>query len=92
MKIFPQLNCFTYVSKMKGRFDMKKIISAVISLMLALSFGASYSAADKYDYTVNGSEISAQPYYSGDVLMVPLLRLLRLPDISMNMTLRLADL
>ena len=58
---------------MKGRFDMKKMISAVISLTLALSFGASYSAADKYDYTVNGSEISAQPYYSGDVLMVPAL-------------------
>lgn len=52
---------------------MKKMISAVISLTLALSFGASYSAADKYDYTVNGSEISAQPYYSGDVLMVPAL-------------------
>ena len=50
---------------------MKKMISAVISLMLILSSGASYSAADKYDYTVNGSEISAQPYYSGDVLMVP---------------------
>lgn len=54
MKIFPQLNCFTYVSKMKGRFDMKKMISAVISLMLILSSGASYSTADKYDYTVNG--------------------------------------
>ena len=58
---------------MKGRFDMKKVISAVISLMLILSSGASYSAADKYDYTVNGSKISAQPYYSGDVLMVPAL-------------------
>ena len=52
---------------------MKKMISAAISLMLILSSGASYSAADKYDYTVNGSEISAQPYYSGDVLMVPAL-------------------
>lgn len=52
---------------------MKKMISAVISLMLILSSGASYSAADKYDYTVNGSELSAQLYYSGDVLMVPAL-------------------
>ena len=33
---------------------MKKMISAVISLMLILSSGASYSTADKYDYTVNG--------------------------------------
>ena len=52
---------------------MNKMISAVISLMLVLSFGASYSAVDKYDYTVNGTKISAQPYYSGDVLMVPAL-------------------
>ena len=50
MKIFPQLNCFTYISKMKGRFDMKKMISAVISLMLILSSGASYSAADNTNF------------------------------------------
>lgn len=49
---------------MKGRFDMNKMISAVISLMLVLSFGASYSAVDKYDHTVNGTKISTQPSYS----------------------------
>ena len=64
MKKFPQLYFFTYASKVKGRFDMNKMISAVISLMLVLSFGASYSAVDKYDYTVNGTKMSAQPSYS----------------------------
>lgn len=58
-------------AKMKGSFDMKKIISAVVSLMMCFSLGAAYSAADEINYTVNGNDISVQPYYSGDVLMVP---------------------